>query len=65
MASLLEVTTELEADDAAVVAALNSLAAEIDNLKNQQADPALIARLEKVHGDFVAALNPAPPAPAE
>lgn len=61
MATLLEVTAELEADDAAVVAALNNLAQEIADLQKSQADPALIARLDKVHSDLVAALNPAPP----
>lgn len=63
MADLITVTSELEADDAAILTALNALAQEIKDLQATQADPALVARLEKVHSDFVAALQPTPPAP--
>lgn len=61
MADLITVTSELEQDDAAVLTALNALAQEIKDLQSTQADPALVARLEKVHSDFVAALQPTPP----
>jgi cell division protein FtsB len=64
MVTLVDVTAELEADDTAVLAALNALAQEIANLDANQTDPALVARLEKIHTDFVAALNPTPPPPA-
>lgn len=61
MADLITVTSELEQDDAAVLTALNALAQEIKDLQATQADPALVARLEKVHSDFVAALQPTTP----
>lgn len=63
MATLIDVTNELDADTDAVIAAMNGLTQTINDLKASGGDPALVARLEADHQKLVAALNPQPAQP--
>ena len=57
MATLVQAVTDLQADDTAVIAALNKFAQQIADFEATGADPAQVAALEQVHADFLAALN--------
>ena len=65
MATILDKLAELQADDVAVVAALNAFAVQIAALQQQIIDgtvtQATLDAFEKIHTDLTTALNPTPP----
>jgi septal ring factor EnvC (AmiA/AmiB activator) len=64
MATIMDELTQLQADDAAVVKALNDFATQIAALQAQIAagtvPQATLDAFEKIHADLLAALNPTP-----